>query len=251
MSERLDRVRRRSLPMYKEVEAEAPLRAFRVSDNSKTGVSLNFAIVGSCTPTRACAEYCYALVGRTMMDRSLRVQHQNLVLANRLETASQEEVDFAADCLYTDVVRSGYDFIRWNGTGDLVPGAVRVLNAFTRRHPKITHWVITRKAPMVRLIEDRPSVFVMVSLDGSETPTRAEGLKALKGVFKKARVRFAWVRRYDDVRPAPRGTFVTFNEHRQGYRYGDDDRGRACPATVPGGLEHDGACPTCRRCFTA
>lgn len=184
------------------------------------------------------------------MDPSVRLQTRNYSLALHLATAPIADVNFAADALALDAMRTRATFLRWNGVGDLTEGAVRVLNACLKRHPTLVHWVTTRKFDLARTIRDHPALFLMPSLDGTETPERGKQYRKLLKAFGKATIHVAWVRRKNNPLAPPPETFVVFNEHTMAHRSGDDTDPRTCPATVPGGLEHEGACTKCRRCFT-
>lgn len=242
--------RRVKLLVINQALEAPPGRAFELSNNEKTGLSINFPIPQTCAPTRACQEYCYALRGRISMDPAVRKQARNYKLSVHLETAPYTEVAFAADALAYDALRTGVDWLRWNGSGDLSRGAVRVLNAALKRHPTLKHWVTTRRFELARKIRDAPNLYLMPSFDGTETPKRLDSYRKTVIRFENAHVREAWVRRKGATHAPPESAFVVFNEHVMHYRSGDGEDPRTCPATVPGGLAHASACVNCKRCFT-
>lgn len=231
--------------MYEAAEDRGYLQ---VSENAKTGLSVNLPIVGSCQPTKACSTYCYAGSGMLQFKAAMALQMRNLKLAERLEHASQAVVDRVAMILAGDVRKTGKNWLRWNGSGDLVPGTVRIINAMARLCPDIAQWVTSRKPDMIERLDDHPSIKIMPSLDGTEGAARRDKILAMRKKFKKAAYRIAYVR-LRDKGLAPKEAFVVFNEHSGPRRYGDDKDKRACPATVPGGPAHDGVCDKCRRCF--
>jgi len=244
----LSSLKKRSLPLYQEALAAPLENQLYLSANAKTGVSVNFPIIGTCQPTKGCAEYCYAGSGMLQFPGPLKAQMRNLRLAKHLATASQVEVDFAADALYHGVRSNGQDWLRWNGVGDLTKGSIRVIESLAKNHKDLKQWVFSRLPAMVKLLPDSSSLAIMVSLDGTEDPKRAKALIAGRKQFKRAKYRLAYAR-MRETEEAPRWAFVVFNEHRGGRRYNDGLDPRTCPATVPDGVSHEGICDSCRRCF--
>lgn len=239
-------MKRRSLPLYQAASTPSTLY---LSENSKTGVSVNFPIIGTCQPTKKCIKYCYAGAGMLNFSNSIAAQMRNLKLVEHLEKAKQSEVDQVADTLYEETVKAGQNWLRWNGVGDLMPGTIRVIKTLALRHEDLTQWIISRKPDMIRKLPDLKPLVIMVSLDGSEDEKRSRALIEGRKKFKVARYRMAYVKVRDDAVPAPRWAYVVFNEHQSSRRYGDGQDPRTCPATIPDGAEHEGACDSCRRCF--
>ena len=216
----------------------------KVSSNTKTGASINLAIMGSCTPTKACERYCYGARGPIMFTNSLVSQAENLSRFNYLETASQSTVDREADYIVQQLGRK--QWLRWNGVGDIVPGSARVVNAISKRHKNIIQWVVTRKPDMLELLEDAESLAVLFSLD-STTPERVfSEAEKRKQRFSKALFQYAWTQT-EETDKAPPHVSVIFNVH-IGRKGNDWKEPRVCEATLPS-TDHANACDSCRRCF--
>lgn len=188
---------------------------------------------------------CYALGGFMSFPNAIKQQARNQRLVETLVAAPPRKVKAVADALYFDLPRK-HDWLRWNGAGDLSPGACKVINALTRDHPDLTLWVISRRPEMVRLLVDRPSLKLLLSLDHSTPATPAQKLKDLKRRFKKAAVRFSYTRVTEADNPPP-GIDVVFNKH-VGGAFNAWPHQKVCPASLPD-TEHKGACDPCRRCF--
>jgi hypothetical protein len=231
-----------------EVAADRVMsRYLYVSNNSKTGVSINLPIAGSCTPTRACRQYCYAMEGPIVRNNSLGRQVDNLNLLNELETAPQDRVNVVVLVLAGDIDRANRQWIRWHGVGDLVPGSVRVINTLVEKRPDLVQWVVTRKPGEAIKLRDHPSIRLLLSFDASTAKTTTEKLKNLRHHFKKAKVRFSWVR--EDEQMAPPDMDIVFHEHTGRFRLDVKKQdSRTCYATLPG-VSHENACDSCQRCF--
>jgi len=78
------------------------------STNRVTGHSINFPIVGSCSPTTVCAELCYFAKGPSTWPASLAKQHR---LLNSLRAGPRR----LAHLIARHAVRMRLTFIRWNG----------------------------------------------------------------------------------------------------------------------------------------
>ena len=168
----------------------------QLSMNHVVGVSLNVAIVGSCTPTRQCRESCYALRGMIAWTNAVRVQARNLLRLQQLEHASIDVVRDEAAWVAGEVRRRGFDVLRVNGSGDLVPGTVRLVNELSRRHRWLQLWIATRKPALAARIVRRQNVAVMLSADRT-TPrdTRAaypRRAASATGVRRRSRARSRW-----------------------------------------------------------
>jgi len=234
-----------------EIELEPLPTAVRLSGNSKTGWSIN-APLSECEPTAECSRVCYVLnspMGR--FPDSLRVMLRNQRLFDSLEHADQSAVDAVAYGLAHDCRRARVDFLRWNGSGDLSPGAVRVVNALLRIMPDMPIWCISRKPSVIEQLSDAPSLRLQISIDRTTAPSRRDALQRAAKRFDRAAVKFAYTRTSEDA-PAPDFIAVTFNYHKGSKRSSWGPDATACAATVPvseGGAAHDNACASCRRCF--
>lgn len=215
-----------------------------VSSNTKTGHSVNLAIVGSCQPTKECERYCYGLRGPIVFKNSLLVQHNNLERFKVLEKASEEEVEREARSIIRQL--KGAAWVRWNGVGDLVPGSVRVINAIARLYPNVTQWVVTRKPEQVQTLQDSPSIAILFSLDKTTPEKVLQKALSLQKTFQKAMFQFSWTQTEEnDI--APDCVSIVFNKH-IGRNAKDWNDSRVCHATVKGN-SHEGSCDECRRCF--
>lgn len=188
---------------------------------------------------------CYALVGFMTYSASVRCHARNLRLVEYLESAAYSEVKRVADDLWHRIPR-GRDWIRWNGAGDLVPGACRLINTFTRRHPDVLVWLTTRKPEMVRLIRDRPSIYLTLSLDKSTPAKTGRRLREQASRFKLGQAKLSYTRVGEYDTP-PDDVWVVFNKHIAGQRYGWKHPS-VCEATLPES-SHANACDSCRHCF--
>jgi hypothetical protein len=130
------------------------------STNKVTGWSLNFPIIGTCTPTPVCSETCYFAKGPATWPASLAKQHR---LLNSLR----------ADPAYlaTKVVRWAkyhrLTFIRWCGGGDLVDETPPCIDAVASAMPDVPQWVVTRKPEVAATITPRKNVYLHLSVDRS------------------------------------------------------------------------------------
>lgn len=221
--------------------------AFEValSANSKTGVSINVAIARTCRPTKACAEYCYGLVGRLTYDAALAAQARNAAF---FADADKAVLRHEARRIGRHVLKK-QDFVRMFGVGDLQSGSVFFTTVLAGEFPELSVWVSTRKLELARQLPLLPNLHVMLSLDATTT---RENVEATRWLIRQMGTQFfaAWVRR-DPTDRIPRWVSVVFEEHRMSRRATWDPERRACPATVRGGAEHEGACARCRFCFDA
>jgi hypothetical protein len=219
--------------------------AFEValSTNSKTGVSINVAIARTCRPTRACAEYCYGLIGRLTYDAALASQARNAAF---FAGADKAVLRHEARRIGRAVLKK-QNFVRMFGVGDLQPGSVFFTTVLAGEFPELSVWVPTRKLELAGLLPKLPNLHVMLSLDATTT---RENIEATHRLVLKNKPQFfaAWVRSAPTDK-IPRWVSVVFEEHKMGRRAWWDPERRACPATVRGGVEHEGACEKCRFCF--
>lgn len=243
--------RKRHLPLIAEVDQEPEPTRLHVTKNSKTGVSVDFAVHLTCSPTQVCmgvgdrSAACYALKGFMTFPNAVRHQVRNQRLMEYLEAATPTEVQRVAGALWSSIPR-GTDWIRWNGAGDLSPGAVRLINAFSARFPDVTLWITSRKPALAADIKDRKSISLLMSIDRSTPAKVAKLIWQLPERFRKGRARVSYTRVDEEDVPPP-GVHVVFNNHQSG-RYQDWPHPAVCPASLSTGV-HAGACDPCRRCF--
>lgn len=214
-----------------------------LSTNSKTGVSINVAIAQTCRPTKACAQYCYGLVGRLAYDKALAAQARNAAF---FAGADKAILRHEARRIGRSVLRK-QNFLRMFGVGDLQPGSVFFTMVLASEFPELSIWVSTRKLELACQLPLLMNLHVMLSLDATTTRENVESTRKLvlqnKPQFFAAWVRSSWL---DKI---PRWVSVVFEEHKRGRRAAWDPERRACPATVRDGAEHENACERCRFCF--
>jgi hypothetical protein len=216
-----------------------------VSHNSKTGYSVNTSIARTCRPTKACANYCYALEGRLQFGASLGRQVENTVF---FETADEPTLRVHAQKVGRRVLKR-QTFIRMFGVGDLQRGSAFFIACLAKENPKLQVWTSTRKLEIAESLPDVPNLHVMLSMDSTTTAANIEKSRALVKQ-RHGQYYVAWVRRAANETVPPWVTIV-FEEHHVGKgRAKWEPEPRACPATVDGGLSHEGACAKCRYCFS-
>ncbi len=220
--------------------------AFEValSTNSKTGVSINVSIAQTCRPTKACAEYCYGLVGRLTYGAALAAQARNAAF---FAGADKAILRHEARRIGRSVLRK-QNFLRMFGVGDLQPGSMFFTTVLAGEFPELSVWVSTRKLELVSQLPLLPNLHVMLSLDATTTRANVEATHCL--VLKNKPQFFAAWARGSPSDKIPRWVAVVFEEHKTGRRAAWNPERRACPATARDGTEHEGACAKCRFCFS-
>lgn len=236
-------------------EGDEPDTLF-LSNNAKTGMSINASIARSCRPTPACSIYCYGLDGRIAMPAALRRQAENSAMFGMNETEWGMLSDEATDVAH--VVSRQQDFLRMFGVGDLQPGSVFFINQMSLyakyTKPKFRIWVSTRKFDLAANLVDHANLHVMLSFDSSTPPKwRTMGLSLL--AQRRPQFFAAWVRQERGERVPP-WVSVVFEMHRHGHgRAKRPPHPKACPATIhkdqAGAVELTGACAKCTFCFDA
>lgn len=222
-----------------------------ISRNDKTGWSINVSIAKTCTPTKACVEYCYGLEGRVRMRAALNKQAENARFF--AEATPLELTNEAVDVVH--IVSRSQNFIRVFGVGDLQLGSALFANQMAKyalhARPKFQIWLATRKFDIAANLIDSPNLHVMCSFDST---TAAKSLEAGRALLTRPNFFAAWVHRSPDE-VVPEWVSVAFAEHHVGGRHSRAQwagaEKRTCPATVPEGLDHQGACEKCTFCFNS
>lgn len=232
------------------VPKEQPTKLF-LSDNDKTGYSINLPIPLTCRPTAACAKYCYGTGGPIAFPTSLARQAQNWMRFEALATASQAEVNRETDRIAGALSYADQDFLRVFGVGDLQPGSVRFINTMSRRHPDIALWVATRQWGLAKRLRRSENIHLMLSTDATTLPKDWEAARKL--VKTRGKTTFLAYVQQSPEDLAPKDVKVVFAEHKHGGRRGawtaTKPDVRTCPATVVDGTPHANACASCRFCF--
>jgi hypothetical protein len=127
-----------------------------LSENSKTGCSLNLPIAGHCRPTKNCAKTCYAKSGPIAFPNSKRKQ---VWLSDYLKGSNI--TGLIQEC-------SQQIAVRLSGTGDLslehCPNILKLAAAC----PATQFWGMTRKLEIDKAKnKKRPNLKLMVSVDSS------------------------------------------------------------------------------------
>jgi hypothetical protein len=249
-------IRKREASLAIEVAAldlNALGRRNLLSVNAKTSVSLDFPIGHTCRPTRLCAAVCYASRpgAPAAWNKSLRKRLRNL------RYIEVEETGKAIDRLSQDFARMRrswakrgvkLDFLRVNGTGDLFPALIPVLNGFAARNPSVLLWIVTRRFDLAALIEPLPNVSLQLSLDATTPPSLKEAACEIVATNPCAY--------FSDLRTEPtddtHGAAIVFNATPElPYNPRTD-----CPVDaghLPLGNERGiggTACSKCRKCFS-
>jgi hypothetical protein len=205
------------------------------STNKVTGHSLNFPIVGTCSPTVVCGETCYFARGPSTWTPSLKKQH-------RLMNSIKADPDSMASRIALRARRLGLDFVRWNGGGDLFAESVVCINVAATLMPEIPQWVVTRKPALAARINPRPNVYVHFSVDRSSWG-RLDEMRSLA----PAGLQWFWSYQCDagETPPSPTVAPVVFRNCYDAA--GEQLYGYDCPLNAAEDIT--GVCGSCRRCF--
>lgn len=204
------------------------------STNKVTGYSLNFPIIGTCTPTIVCSDTCYFAKGPATWTASLAKQHR---LLNSLRSDPQQLAGQVAGW----ATRLRLTFIRWCGGGDLVEETPACIDAVACLLPYVPQWVVTRKPEIAATVVPRVNVYVHFSTDRSS-------LERLERFRQIAPAGLQWFHSYQcdrgEVPPAGVAPVV----FRDCYDLaGSDPIDTDCPLNLSESIA--GVCEGCRRCF--
>lgn len=208
------------------------------SPNALTGYSVNVPIVGTCQPSKVCAETCYAAASTLSTPDAIRRQ-------SRVQTSQDVFPQGFAARVVAEYDRLALPFLRWNGSGDLTAGAVAAINAIGKQRPDVRLWVVSRKPALAALIEEAPRVFLQFSLDGSSMERREKFL-ALQP--RTSRYFFSYQCAKGEVPPEEnlRGISVVYH-NRNVFPPAWERRDADCPICGP--VMQEKTCHDCQRCF--
>ena len=251
-------IRRRELILAREVNSLqlSDLRRGRLlSANAKTSVSLDFPIGHTCIPTATCVRVCYASSpsAPAAWSKSLKKRLRNL------RYVQLADADVAVDRLTVDFRRAQrrwatrgarLDFLRVNGTGDLFPELIPVINGFAERNRDVKVWVVTRRFQLAAQVAELPNIYLQLSLDATTPPEMTAMAEQIVATHSRAYLSFLRTAPTDDTGVAS----IVFNEKRTpGLPY---NRVTDCPVDAGrlplrnvrgvGGT----ACAQCRKCFS-
>ncbi len=200
-----------------------------LSENRKTGCSLNLPIKGHCRPTKNCSRTCYARCGHTALPSNLKKQ------AWVSEYLKGPDISgLIQECRSRTAVRL-------SGTGDLLMEHVPNIRRLAKFCPATMFWGMTRKLEIANALNGHlPNLKVMVSVDSSSP----EAVWKYQGTL-------CWGPRLatDQVPNGDKRIRTIFPYHRSGHivdiKNMPNDK-RDCP-----GIRHtkDG-CLDCGRCWT-
>lgn len=114
-----------------------------LSDNTKTGCSINLPIKGHCRPTIRCARDCYGRTGHTALPTSQRKQSYVSKYLNRRNID-----DLIKECRSRTAVRL-------SGAGDLKMSHTENILRLAQACPDTQFWGMTRKVDVARALNGK------------------------------------------------------------------------------------------------
>jgi hypothetical protein len=204
------------------------------SINKVTGHSLNFPIIGTCTPTVVCSSTCYFAKGPSTWSASLAKQHR---LLNALRAGPRR----LAHRIALEAKRMRLTYIRWCGGGDPVAETPECIDTVATLMPGVPQWVVSRKPEIAATITPRPNVYLHLSVDRSSW----DRLDRFQKIAPKD---LQWFHSYQcdkgEVPPAAIAPVV----FRNGYDLDSSEPiADDCPLNLTDSIV--GVCEHCRRCF--
>jgi hypothetical protein len=205
------------------------------STNKVTGHSLNFPIIGTCTPSVVCADTCYFAKGPSTWAASLAKQHR---LLNSLRADPQR----LAGSIAAWAARLRLTYVRWCGGGDLVAETPACIDSVATILSDVPQWVVSRKPEVAATLTPRPNVYLHLSVDKSSW----ERLERFKQIAPPG-LNWFWSYQCDRNEPAPSSAIapVIFRDRYDlaGTQSVDND----CPLNLSDSIVR--VCESCRRCF--
>jgi len=127
-----------------------------LSENSKTGRSINLPIAKHCTPTKNCAKCCYAKSGHTNRPTN----------KNKQRWVSQYLAGNDLTELIGEIKK--HTAVRLSATGDLLETHIPGVLSLAKNCPQTMLWGMTRKLDIAYELNYRfPNLKMMVSVDSS------------------------------------------------------------------------------------
>lgn len=160
-----------------------------ISENSKTGVSLNFGL-STCRPTKWCLGHCYARqrsaaeaaefgMGSTPNYAPITMKRAQLSYEANTTEAAHRKPESLADELAFKLFSKGLNNIRFCGCGDLTEPTARLAVELARLGIRV--WGFTRKSEMVKLMIDLGGRDLPVFFTGStDCTTRSKDINSLR-----------------------------------------------------------------------
>ena len=163
-----------------------------ISENNKTGCSINFPIKGHCRPTKLCKSCCYAKCGHMALPNSVRKQQfvSKYFLGNDLRQIIGECAQFHT--------------VRLNGSGDLLTGHVNNIIRLADACPTTEFYGMTRKPEIATAINNQLSnLSILLSVD----------VQSPKSVWKYPGKLCFGPRRFNDEVPNDKRVIMIFPYH--------------------------------------
>ena len=213
-----------------------------LSSNKVTGLSLNFPIAETCSPTKVCISTCYFARGGSSWPAALSRQYRlfNSVKADPIGCALRLKRELLAKkCPST--------FLRWNGGGDLFAESVKMLNHLATLMPEMPIWVVTRLPKLAAKVKDAPNVFIHFSIDAHSANRRLEFER-----LKKLTSNYFYSYQCDrGEEPTPKmldgASVVFYDRYQPPASLPKVDLQIICPLNTEKDIS--GVCEWCRRCF--
>jgi hypothetical protein len=141
-----------------------------LSENTKTGRSLNFPIYGHCHPSEVCEAVCYAKPVFKLYKSSLP----------KAEKVSKYFEGTDMSRVIKEINNWKRPSVRISATGDLFPKQAENLIYVAKKCPNTMLWGMTRKVQIAEIINGArlPNLCMLVSVDLS-TARRASGMKLI------------------------------------------------------------------------
>ncbi len=195
-----------------------------LSNNRKTGCSINFPIKGHCRPTKNCKKDCYAKTGPIAFKNAKR-KHDFMSTYMK----SKNIKVLIAECKQRTIVRV-------SGSGDLLMDHVPNLLKLARKSPLTLFWGTTRKIEIAKALNNKiKNLKMLFSIDST---TLKKDLKY------KGKMCFGPRHKNDKV-PDSKQIITIFPYHCHGKIVGDQKKH---PKDCPSIRTHEG-CFNCGRCW--
>jgi len=130
-----------------------------LSDNKKTGRSIDLPIKGHCCPTRLCIKYCYARTGHQAWPNSRAKQVR---ISNYLNHFKNKDIsELIKECQARTAVRL-------NGCGDLNPEHVKAIVNLAEQCQMTQFWGMTRKMHIAEALNGIfPNLHLLLTADAT------------------------------------------------------------------------------------
>lgn len=135
--------------------------------NAKAGICWSSSRLRTCRMSPWCSTHCYGLGVRLAGKKVLSIVDRNALFLEAVPTFTDAQVENVAIAIREICRNYGFDAMRWNGIGDLVPGAVRLLDTITADDPHFAVWGYSRKPDMLDLLPVRQNLVFWASVDPS------------------------------------------------------------------------------------